>query len=64
MKPGQGLIGYQFPNSLRVRLAYDLGLLNIQPSPFGPDGAKAYNRSLSLNVGYPLTKIVDKFKKK
>ncbi|GAB4013265.1 hypothetical protein GCM10028808_31830 [Spirosoma migulaei] len=56
--------GYQFPNSLRIRLGYELGLTNIESGPSGPDDDKAYNRAISLNVGYPLAKIVDKFKKK
>ncbi|MVM38033.1 outer membrane beta-barrel protein [Spirosoma sp. HMF3257] len=56
-------IGYQLPNSLRIRLGYDLGLTNIESGPSGPDDDKAYNRALSLNVGYSLAKIISKFKK-
>ncbi|MVM38035.1 outer membrane beta-barrel protein [Spirosoma sp. HMF3257] len=56
--------GYQFPGSLRVRLAYELGLVNLESGPSGGFGDKTFNRALSLNVGYPLDKIVNKFKKK
>lgn len=56
--------GYQFPSSLRIRLAYDLGLATINSGPSGPDYDKTHNRALSVNVGYPLNKIVNKFKKK
>ncbi|MVM32765.1 outer membrane beta-barrel protein [Spirosoma sp. HMF4905] len=56
--------GYQFPSSLRIRLAYDLGLANIESGPSGPDYDKTHNRALSVNVGYALDKIVSKFKKR
>lgn len=52
--------GYQLPSSLRLRLAYDIGLANIE-SGRGDD--KTHNRALSFNVAYPLAKIVDKLKK-
>ena len=53
--------GYQLPTGLRIRLGYELGLANIES---GSGYEKSYNRALSLNVGYPLAKIVDKFKKR
>ena len=52
--------GYQFTNSVRLRLSYEWGLINIE-SNAGDD--KTFNRALSLNVGYPISKIADKFKK-
>ena len=56
--------GYQFPSALRIRLAYDLGLTNIESGPSGANYDKTHNRALSVNVGYPLDKIVNKFKKR
>jgi hypothetical protein len=56
--------GYQLPSSLRIRLAYELGLVNIESGPAGGFGDKTFNRGISLNVGYPVDKIVDKFKKR
>lgn len=59
---GLGLTaGYQIPQSFSFRLAYELGLANIQKNSFGD---KASNRSFSLNVGYPLNKLIDKIKGK
>ncbi len=56
--------GYQLTNSLRFRLAYDLGLANIESGPSGTNGDKTFNRTLSLNVGYPLEKLAGLVKKK
>lgn len=53
--------GYQIPQSFSFRLAYELGLANIQKSNFGD---QAQNRSFSLNVGYPLDKLIHKIKGK
>jgi Outer membrane protein beta-barrel domain len=59
---GLGLkIGYKMPQSFSFSLGYDLGLANIQKSAFGD---KAQNRGISLNVGYPLDKLVNKIKGK
>ncbi|GAB2582954.1 porin family protein [Spirosoma areae] len=54
-------VGYQLPSSLRIRLGYELGLANIES---GSGYEKSYNRAFSVNVGYPLGKIVDKLKKR
>ena len=51
--------GYQMPQGFSFRLAYELGLANIQKSNFGD---KAENRGFSLNIGYPLDKLINKIK--
>ena len=57
---GLGLTaGYEIPNSFSFRLAYDFGLANIDRNSFGD---KAQNRGISLNIGYPLDKIIGKSK--
>jgi len=48
--------GYQFPMGLSIRLAYDLGLADIDRNEV--DNAK--NRSFSFNIGYPIGKIFKK----
>ncbi|WP_020607639.1 porin family protein [Spirosoma spitsbergense] len=53
--------GYQLPQGLSLSLEYELGLVNIDPAR-GDD--KTRNRALSLNVAYPLKKLVDNFRKK
>ena len=59
---GLGLtVGYKIPQSFSFSLGYDLGLANIQKSAFGD---KAQNRGISLNVGYPLDKLINKAKGK
>lgn len=45
--------GYRIPNSFSFRLAYDLGLADIGRNDFD----KVVNRTISLNIGYPLDKI-------
>lgn len=45
--------GYQLPSSLQFRLAYELGLANIETS----SDNKTKNRALSLSVGYSLNKL-------
>ena len=52
-------IGYQMPQSFSFSLGYDIGLANIQKNAFGD---KAQNRSFSLNVAYPLDKLVSKIR--
>jgi hypothetical protein len=47
--------GYRLPSSWSFSLGYELGLANKSPDP---SDYKSYNRSLSLNVGYSLDKIV------
>lgn len=49
--------GYQIPNSFSFRVAYEIGFVNILRNAFGD---KAKNRSISLNIGYPLNKIIKK----
>jgi hypothetical protein len=59
---GLGLtIGYKMPQSFSFSLGYDLGFANIQKNAFGD---KAKNRGISLNVGYPLDKLIGKNKGK
>ncbi len=48
--------GYQLPSSLQFRLAYELGLANIETGP----GNKTTNRALSVSVGYSLNKLFGK----
>lgn len=52
--------GYQLPQGLRLSLVYELGLVNLDPVS---KVDKTFNRVFSLNVGYPLNKLVSKFKK-
>ncbi|HVV07186.1 MAG TPA: outer membrane beta-barrel protein [Puia sp.] len=52
--------GYRFSMGLFLSLAYEYGLYN--QSRF--DDYSSYNRSYSLQVGYPIQKIIDGFKKK
>jgi Outer membrane protein beta-barrel domain len=52
--------GYQMPENFRFNLVYSLGLVNINPND---RSFRYYNRGWSLNVGYPLDKLVSKFKK-
>ncbi len=52
--------GYQLPNGLRVRLGYQLGLVNIDPLE---TSGKIQNRTLSLNFGYPVSKMAKLFSK-
>ncbi|NIJ52367.1 hypothetical protein FHS68_001523 [Dyadobacter arcticus] len=47
--------GYQLPQSLRVSLAYELGLVNLVPN--GGPYDKVMNRVWSLNVAYPLQNL-------
>jgi len=47
--------GYQLPNGFRFRLATDRGLANLQR---GNSGNKAKNVSYSINVAYPLNKLI------
>jgi Outer membrane protein beta-barrel domain len=59
---GLGLtVGYKMPQSFSFSLGYDIGLANIQKNAFGD---KAQNRGISLNVGYPLDKLINKAKGK
>jgi len=59
---GLGLtIGYKMPQSFSFSLGFDIGLANIQKNAFGD---KAQNRGISLNVGYPLDKLINKAKGK
>jgi len=50
--------GYKIPNSFSFSLAYDIGLANIDRNAFGD---KAKNRCISLNVKYPLNKLIKKW---
>lgn len=56
-----GSVGYQMPQGLSLSLVYELGLLSIDP---GTGDDKTKNRVLSLNVGYPLSGMINKLKKK
>lgn len=47
--------GYQLPQGLRISIAYELGLVNIDPFAGAYDKLK--NRALSLNVAYSLHKV-------
>lgn len=59
---GLGLtVGYKIPQSFSFSLGYDIGLANIQKNAFGD---KAQNRGISLNVAYPLAKLINKVKSK
>ena len=49
--------GYKITNSFSFSLAYDYGLANIDRNPAGD---KARNRGISLNISYPLNKIIKK----
>lgn len=51
--------GYQLPQGLRLSIAHELGLVNIEKESVD----KTQNRVWSLNVGYPLQKIVKKLKR-
>lgn len=58
---GLGLTaGYRLPNSFYFNLAYEWGIANIQNNAFGD---KTRNRSISLNVGYPISRIIKPGKK-
>jgi len=52
--------GYQLPQGLRLSIAHEFGLVNIE-SGGGED--KTFNRVWSLNVAYPLKKLVGLVKK-
>ena len=53
---GLGLTaGYKITNSFSFGLAYDYGLANINRNP---GGDKTKNRGISLNISYPLNKII------
>lgn len=54
--------GYQLPQGLRLSIAYELGLVNIDPFAGAYDKLK--NRALSLNVAYSLHKVTALVKKK
>ena len=56
-----GMIGYQMPQGFSLSFVYELGLVNIDPER-GDDKTK--NRVFSLNIGYPLSGIVNKLRKK
>lgn len=55
--------GYELPQGLRLSIAHEMGLINIDPVPGGSDD-KLYTRSWSLNVAIPAKKIVALVKKK
>lgn len=50
-------IGYRLENELALRLGYDIGLLNIAREE---DLYKEWNRTISINVSYPIEKIKEK----
>ena len=53
---GLGLTaGYTITNSFSFRLDYEIGMANIGRNPAGD---KAKNRSIALNIGYPLNKLI------
>lgn len=59
---GLGIIaGYRLLNDLEFNLEYQLGLSNLN---IGGGSDKITNRVISLNVGYPLEKIIGAIKKK
>ncbi|WAC11498.1 outer membrane beta-barrel protein [Dyadobacter pollutisoli] len=47
--------GYKMYDSFSFRLAYEMGLVNIIREN---SGAKVKNRTISLNVGYPIHKLI------
>jgi hypothetical protein len=47
--------GYELPQGMRLSIVHELGLVNIDPSG-GAD--KTFTRGWSLNVAYPLKKLV------
>jgi hypothetical protein len=49
--------GYKIPNSFSFSLAYEIGLVNIDRNAFGDE---TKNRGISLNISYPLNKIIKK----
>jgi hypothetical protein len=49
--------GYKIANSFSFNLTYDYGLVNIDRNAFGD---KTKNRGISLNICYPLNKIIKK----
>jgi hypothetical protein len=49
-------LGYAMPEGFRFGIAYDIGIANIDQSRYD----KTKNRSISLNVSYPLDKIIKK----
>jgi hypothetical protein len=53
--------GYQLPQGLRLSIAHEMGLVNIDPSG-GAD--KTFTRVWSLNVAYPFKKLIGLVKKK
>jgi len=46
--------GYKFSCGVGLSLGYDWGLVNIEDN--GDD--KTYTRTLSLNISYPLSKLI------
>lgn len=54
-------VGYQLPQELRLSIAHELGLVNIDPAG-GYDKTK--NSVWSLNIGYPLNKLTHYLPKK
>ncbi|MVM32292.1 PorT family protein [Spirosoma sp. HMF4905] len=55
--------GYQLPQGLRLSIAHELGLVNIDPVS-GGSADKTFTRVWSLNVAYPTKKLVALVKKK
>ncbi len=55
------MVGYQLPQEIRLSIAREWGLVNIEP---GGGSDKTFSRAWSLNVAYPLQKITDLFTKK
>lgn len=54
---GLGLMaGYTITNSFSFSLDYEIGLVNIDRNPAGD---KAKNRSIGLNIDYPLNKLIN-----
>ena len=52
--------GYKIPDSFYFSLAYSLGLANIDPDGAGD---KTKNYGISLNVGYPIDKLIKRHSK-
>lgn len=52
--------GYKLPNSFYFNFAYDWGIANIDRNTFGD---KTRNRTISLNVGYPINRLIKHSKK-
>ena len=49
--------GYQFDNGFSLRLAYDLGLANVE---YADEDVKGHTRAFSINMGYQIGRLFRK----